>query len=155
MRKVTKWDFASVTSPSLWQFYPTLWCFPNSTSPAQRSNWESRGHMMVPCTLLFAHLQEDLTNNGLGNCEAEKGEEEHNYDYVDENTIENLRQIFQGTTVRNKHASSEGRRCVRKAITTMATSEMQYVSTTKYIHVLQQKRVAHAFLLLREWYRTN
>lgn len=70
-----------------------------------------KGRVFNFLTVNFANYS-DLTNNGLGNCEAEKGEEEHNYDYVDENTIENLRQIFQGTTVRNKHASSEGRRWV-------------------------------------------
>ncbi|XP_053919244.1 protein THEMIS isoform X4 [Cuculus canorus] len=53
----------------------------------------------------------DLTKKALGKCDAEKEEEEeHDYDYVDENIIENIRKIFQDTTIRNKHAVSEGRR---------------------------------------------
>ncbi|XP_054052988.1 protein THEMIS isoform X1 [Rissa tridactyla] len=62
-------------------------------------------------TLLDTSVIKDLTNQGLGKCEAEKDEEEeHNYDYVDENIIENIRKVFQDATVRNKHALSEGRR---------------------------------------------
>lgn len=70
-----------------------------------------KGRVLNFLTVNFANYS-DLTNKGLGNCEEEKGKEEHNYDYVDENTIENLRKVFQDTTVRNKHASSEGRRWV-------------------------------------------
>ncbi|XP_074025126.1 protein THEMIS [Numenius arquata] len=62
-------------------------------------------------TVVDTGVIKDLTDQGLGSCEAEKEEEEeHNYDYVDENVIENIRKIFQDATVRNKQALSEGRR---------------------------------------------
>ncbi|KAM9016793.1 protein THEMIS [Ara ararauna] len=52
-----------------------------------------------------------LTNQALGNCEAEEDEqEEHSYDYVDEDIIENIIKVFQDSTIRNKHAVSERRR---------------------------------------------
>jgi len=61
---------------------------------------------------LFFVNYSDETSKGLGNCEAEneEEEEEHNYEYVDENIIENIRKVFQDSTLRNKHALSEGRR---------------------------------------------
>lgn len=70
----------------------------------------ARAESSISLQLFFANYS-DLTNQGLGKCEAEKDEEEeHNYDYVDENIIENIRKVFQDATVRNKHALSEGRR---------------------------------------------
>lgn len=67
--------------------------------------------------LFFANCS-GLTNQVLGNCEAEEDEEEeHSYNYVDENIIENISKVFQDSTIRNKHAVSEGRRWVWPVIT--------------------------------------
>ncbi|XP_051468991.1 protein THEMIS [Apus apus] len=57
-------------------------------------------------------VETSLTKKALGKCETEneEEEEEHDYEYVDENVIENIRKVFQDTTVRNKDALSEGRR---------------------------------------------
>lgn len=62
-------------------------------------------------TLVEAAVIKGLTNNPLGKWESEKEqEEEHNYEYVDENVIENIRKVFQDTTTRNKDILSEDRR---------------------------------------------
>lgn len=78
--------------------------------------FRARAESSISLQLFFANCS-GLTNKALGKCEAEKEkEEEHNYDYVDENIIENIRKVFQDTTVRNKHALSEGRRWVWSVI---------------------------------------
>ncbi|XP_032041296.1 protein THEMIS [Aythya fuligula] len=62
-------------------------------------------------TLVEAAVIKGLTNNPLGKWESEKEqEEEHSYEYVDENIIENIRKVFQDTTTRNKDILSEDRR---------------------------------------------
>lgn len=56
--------------------------------------------------LIFANF------SGLArNYEAEEEkEEEHDYSYIDEKIIENIREVFHDTSIRNKHALSGGRR---------------------------------------------
>ena len=79
--------------------------------------FRARAKSSISLQLFFANCS-GVTNKALGKCEAEKEEEEeHNYDYVDENIIENIRKVFQDTTIRNKHALSEGRRWVWPMIT--------------------------------------
>lgn len=69
-------------------------------------------YLPFPYSYLFVDYS-GLTNNPLGKWESEKEqEEEHNYEYVDENVIENIRKVFQDTTTRNKDILSEDRRWV-------------------------------------------
>ncbi|OWK60742.1 hypothetical protein RLOC_00000432 [Lonchura striata] len=57
-----------------------------------------------------ATLEETAVTKGLArNNEAEEEEEEeHDYSYIDENIIENIRKVFHST--RNEHTLSKGRR---------------------------------------------
>ncbi|XP_010120440.1 PREDICTED: protein THEMIS [Chlamydotis macqueenii] len=72
---------------------------------------ENEKDMTGKATLVETSVVKGPTNDALEKCEAEKEEEEeHDYEYVDESIIENIRKVFQDTTIRNKHALSEGRR---------------------------------------------
>lgn len=74
-------------------------------------------NLPFPYSYLFVDYS-GLTNNPLGKWEGEKEQEEaHNYEYVDENVIENIRKVFQDTTTRNKDVLSEDRRWVSPMIT--------------------------------------
>ncbi|XP_063007214.1 protein THEMIS isoform X1 [Melospiza melodia melodia] len=59
-----------------------------------------------------ATLVETTVAKGLArNYEEEEDEdEEHDYSYIDENIIENIRKVFHGTSIRNEHTVSKGRR---------------------------------------------
>nr|XP_025960767.1 protein THEMIS isoform X1 [Dromaius novaehollandiae] len=58
-------------------------------------------------TLVETSVIKGLTNKALGKFEREKELKECNYDYVDENIVENIRKVFQDTTVQNKNVVSE------------------------------------------------
>ncbi|XP_013814423.1 protein THEMIS [Apteryx mantelli] len=61
---------------------------------------EKEKDMTRTATLVETSVVKGLTNKALGKCEREKElKEEHNYDYVDENIIENIRKVFQDTTI--------------------------------------------------------
>lgn len=67
-----------------------------------------RADSSISLELFFADF------SGLArNHEAEEDEEEeHDYSYIDENIIENIRKVFHGTSIRNEHTISKGRRWV-------------------------------------------
>ncbi|XP_005487829.1 protein THEMIS isoform X2 [Zonotrichia albicollis] len=58
-----------------------------------------------------ALVETTVTKGPARNYEAEEDEEEeHDYSYIDENIIENIRKAFHGTSIRNEHTVSKGRR---------------------------------------------
>lgn len=65
-----------------------------------------RAESFISLELFFANF------SGLArNYEAEeKEEEEHDYTYIDENIIENIRKVFHDTSIRNEYTLSKGRR---------------------------------------------
>ncbi|XP_048155620.1 protein THEMIS isoform X3 [Corvus hawaiiensis] len=66
---------------------------------------ENQKDMTGKATLVETTVIKDLARN----YEAED-EEEHDYSYIDEKIIENIREVFHDTSIRNKHALSRGRR---------------------------------------------
>ncbi|XP_031957527.1 protein THEMIS isoform X2 [Corvus moneduloides] len=66
---------------------------------------ENQKEMTGKATLVETTVIKDLARN----YEAED-EEEHDYSYIDEKIIENIREVFHDTSIRNKHALSRGRR---------------------------------------------
>ncbi|KAM4786050.1 protein THEMIS isoform 2-T2 [Cyanocitta cristata] len=66
---------------------------------------ENQKDMTGKATLVETTVIKDLARN----YEAEE-EEEHDYSYIDEKIIENIREVFHETSIRNKPALSRGRR---------------------------------------------
>lgn len=65
-----------------------------------------RAESSISLELPFANFSGPTRNYKV----EEEEEDEHDYTYIDEDIIENIRKVFHDTSIRNEHAFSKGRR---------------------------------------------